>query len=45
MSPLSPRTRRIGLYLVLVLLLTVVFMMYFRAGLILDIANFIWRCA
>lgn len=41
----SRRARKIGLYLVWLLGLAVVFLMYFRPGLVLDVANFIWRCA
>lgn len=39
------QVRKIGLYSLAVAALIVVFLMYFRTGLILDIANFIWRCA
>ena len=39
------QARKIGLYGLAVAGLIVVFLMYFRTGLILDIANFIWRCA
>ena len=36
---------KIGLHGIAAICLIAVFLMYFRTGLILDIANFIWRCA
>ncbi len=45
MSKLQRQALKIGLYGLAVAGLIVVFLMYFRTGLILDIANFIWRCA
>ena len=42
----TPRPqRKIWLYLAATVVLTVVFLAYFQAGLILDLANFLWRCA
>lgn len=36
---------RLLTYVVSALALVVVFLMYFRADLVMDLANFIWRCA
>lgn len=47
-SPSRPsrRSRRpLWLYVLLFGALLGVFLLYFRAGLILDMANFLWRCA
>ncbi|HET6788588.1 MAG TPA: hypothetical protein VFH49_11535 [Aquabacterium sp.] len=33
------------LYALLACALAGVFLLYFRAGLIMDLANFLWRCA
>lgn len=37
--------RRLWLYALFACALAGVFWLYFRAGLIMDLANFLWRCA
>ncbi len=42
----SPRRwRHYATYALLACVLIGVFLLYFRAGLIMDLANFLWRCA